>query len=383
MSINPSVSSLIGEIYEATQDATRWEPFLEHLRQKTNSLAMVLGYIDTAIVGSQLAQVAGFTSKMLEDYSHYYKYDTAVEFLEVNKVPLGKSGDAQDYMERTAWENMGGGVLYREFLRPNGIYHVGGVCVFKDETRLSFLGCYRAREQGPLDESGKRLLDDLCPHVQRALRIRQEFMTLKAKESATSAALDQIPLGVVFFDEFAHPVYVNRMARMLVERHPHIKITDQGVYTDDYEETQRLHGMILQTARYTTRDIHVSAGSTVLRSAHSAVPMPVLVTPLLSEREFEAEKVRLGSVCLFIADPEATHPISINYLCEGYGLTKAEAQVAVSMANGMSVAEMARARGTRETTVRSQVRALLSKTNLNRQADLVRLVLTGPFGIHT
>ena len=54
--------------------------------------------------------------------------------------------------------------------------------------------------------------------------------------------------------------------------------------------------------------------------------------------------------------------------------TRAESQVAVLLARGMTVGEVAAATGRRESTVRSHVKHMFTRHGLTRQADLVRLV---------
>ena len=56
-------------------------------------------------------------------------------------------------------------------------------------------------------------------------------------------------------------------------------------------------------------------------------------------------------------------------------LTGMESQVAVLLAEGMSVREIASAMGRKESTIRSHVKHMFTKHGLSRQAELVRLVL--------
>ena len=58
------------------------------------------------------------------------------------------------------------------------------------------------------------------------------------------------------------------------------------------------------------------------------------------------------------------------------GLTEMESRVAVLLADGMNVREVAAATGRGESTIRSHVKHLFTKHGLSRQADLVRLVLS-------
>ena len=57
-------------------------------------------------------------------------------------------------------------------------------------------------------------------------------------------------------------------------------------------------------------------------------------------------------------------------------LTKTEGQVAVALAMGRTVSEIAERKGRKESTVRFHVRQTYAKLGLSRQADLIRLVLS-------
>jgi len=54
--------------------------------------------------------------------------------------------------------------------------------------------------------------------------------------------------------------------------------------------------------------------------------------------------------------------------------TRTESEVALLLARGMTVREIAAATGRRESTVRSHIKHMFIKHGLTRQADLVRLV---------
>lgn len=63
-------------------------------------------------------------------------------------------------------------------------------------------------------------------------------------------------------------------------------------------------------------------------------------------------------------------------VAKSLGLTPAESRVAVSLAEGMTIREIAESTNRRVVSVRSLVQQALSRTWTSRQADLVRLVLS-------
>ena len=64
----------------------------------------------------------------------------------------------------------------------------------------------------------------------------------------------------------------------------------------------------------------------------------------------------------------------VPHLVALFGLTNAEAQIAVSLANGQSVDQIALERSSGSQTVRSQVKAIMSKLSTHRQSEVASIV---------
>lgn len=83
---------------------------------------------------------------------------------------------------------------------------------------------------------------------------------------------------------------------------------------------------------------------------------------------------RSGWTVLRVADSGARRAPSEIVLRSAFGMTAAEAMLAVALCRGASLSEFAAERGISIHTARTQLRALLSKTRTERQADLVGLL---------
>ena len=105
-------------------------------------------------------------------------------------------------------------------------------------------------------------------------------------------------------------------------------------------------------------------GSLKLSRKHSAVRLEVHVSP-----------VGEGALVLVI-DPESRWRIDADSVGAILGLTPAEASVAVMLAEGKTIRDIAAATGRSATTVKWHVGHVFAKTGVSRQADLVRLVLS-------
>lgn len=82
-----------------------------------------------------------------------------------------------------------------------------------------------------------------------------------------------------------------------------------------------------------------------------------------------------GWSVLRVTDPGARHGVPpLAFLRAAYQLTEAEARLAMSLCAGASVIDYARARDISVHTVRTQMRAVLLKTGVDRQVDLIGLL---------
>jgi DNA-binding NarL/FixJ family response regulator len=121
-----------------------------------------------------------------------------------------------------------------------------------------------------------------------------------------------------------------------------------------------------------------SGGAVRLRDATSIPALAALVMPL-PRRLSDAPGAGMGRTAdraLVLLRELAAAPAAppVDLLRDLFGLTRAEAEVARALAGGATKRAVADARGLREATVRTQVRAVLDKTGAANLRDLERLL---------
>lgn len=104
--------------------------------------------------------------------------------------------------------------------------------------------------------------------------------------------------------------------------------------------------------------------------------LPLRPASVLRERGHPS--VRVLAV---VHDPEAIVLLDASLIRQLHGLTVTEAALAVSLAQGRTLAEFADERGCSEETARTHLKRVLGKTETRRQADLVRMLL-GSVALH-
>ncbi|MYA41907.1 MAG: hypothetical protein F4Z31_09185 [Gemmatimonadetes bacterium] len=117
----------------------------------------------------------------------------------------------------------------------------------------------------------------------------------------------------------------------------------------------------------------VSGSMTVGRS-HGRTRLAVHVTPL-ARHEWDFSH-RGAAALVLVVDPESPSRIDAGIVAEALGLTPAESRLAVMLATGHSLRDIAERSGRSYGTVRWHLQRILHKQDVSRQADLVRRILS-------
>jgi DNA-binding CsgD family transcriptional regulator len=145
------------------------------------------------------------------------------------------------------------------------------------------------------------------------------------------------------------------------------------------EDEKHLRKTIIDTAEIDPDDSWKQSVAIGITHPDIESPLPLLVTPMhahmiTSDLDYEGARV-----AVFLSDPNLQQPISVDSLVSVYNLTPSESQVAISLANGHSIDEIAKSSNHSAHTIRSQLKSVFRKTGVARQSELIKLLLTGPF----
>lgn len=269
--------------------------------------------------------------------------------------------------------------FYKNWAKPNGIFHIGGARFFDSETHEAGIAIFRDKASGSWEEGELRVINEVIPHLRRALNIYAEFSRLRMKRDALLNGLDSLVVGLILYDKNALPLYINPTAKSIIRKHPGLKLHNDRLVLIDSEETGKLQQAIADIAEIDSDDSLRQSVSIGVNHPGMETPLPLLITAIqtgmiMPELDYEGARV-----AVYLGDPYLEQPISADHLISVYSLTKSEAQVAISVTNGHSIDEIANQSNHSVHTIRSQLKSIFRKTSVSRQSELVKLLLTGPF----
>jgi DNA-binding CsgD family transcriptional regulator len=88
-----------------------------------------------------------------------------------------------------------------------------------------------------------------------------------------------------------------------------------------------------------------------------------------------------AAVLVFIIDPANRTSIPLSRIMDAYGLTQAEARVALASSSGKTIVEAAKLLELSPNTIKTHLRRVFAKTGTGRQAELAKL-MASVGGVH-
>jgi DNA-binding NarL/FixJ family response regulator len=375
-------NEIIGHIYEASHNPKHWPVALEFIAKVTQSDAAALMYRDNEITRVGGAFWYNHSQESIEAYNSVG--DDPNFPLIANNTSIGTARTVDNIVpDRKELEKIYGNYL-QKILIPNDYLYIAGMVLFNDSVKTVGVGLQRRGGSGPWpSEELMQPLTELAPHLQRAMLIHREFSRLKAREQALQSGIDKLLIGHILVDQSMSVVYSNPSADKILKEHPALRCREGKLCAYRSEDTERIYNAV-QTAILAQDDDDSNQCSTALGLTHHDVTttLPLLVTPATGSGVGDEQNMISSHVAIIISDPEHNQPVPPEALVNTYGLTKTQAKVAIAIANGLTSPEIADLLRVKQSTIKTHTKAIFQKVGVNRQAELVKVLLTGPFRVN-
>jgi DNA-binding CsgD family transcriptional regulator len=259
---------------------------------------------------------------------------------------------------------------YNDFLKPQDIHSCLIVRLGRQGGRQSTLNVSRPGHREQFDGADLALARRLHPDLIRAFNLSRKFADLGALAAGLTETLERSPHGVLLLDDTGRVVHANTIAERLAAEGDGLRIAGGRLGAWPSQAARQLEALI---GRAAGRDGATRrGGSMALPTESRLLPLSLTVAPLRAERllAFAAP-----SVLVCVTDLEAGASLPTQHLAALFGLTPAEARVALALFEGATPREAAAQFGVSPHTVHAQLARIFDKTGTNRQAELIRLMV--------
>ena len=364
MAIQTLSADLIADIYAAA--VGRGE-----LAALANIVSTAMGVDSTGLWVIEEGRIVDMaTSAVLREtekpyLAHFHRLDPwqQASLGHLDRVVLGSELFSERQLVKTEF--------YNDFARPAGLYRPMGATVRLAPGVLAVFGIEQPGTRLLFEPEDKRPLQRMMPHLRRALQLRLTQRKSTPRGQLHAAALDALAFGVVVCEATGRIVLANTAAEGLARAGAGIILGHRG---------KALGATVGTEARALAALVHDAAnngpgGVIRLSGRTGGAELVALVTPL--PREFGLAG---GAACALVTLRSIwdNPSFSTDALIALFGMSSAQAEIALAIYNGKAPDEIAVARGVSISTVRTHLSEIFARTSAENQRDLVRLLGTLP-----
>ncbi len=375
---------ILDRLYAVAQDESQdaWTDIYDEIATLVGSGPGGLTIFETAgkNVASQTTDFNVIATNMHTDALREYKEH--FQFVSPFKERIAHLKAGQSFRRRIEWSDADyeKSELYSDLFRKHGIYEYEYHALYSDSSISGGINFSRSKSRPEFSKSERQTIDTLLPHIRRAFELRHKLIKHRQNNMCMVDILNKMDHGVLIVDAAAKVIFANSSAESVMGLKDGIEFkSDHTIRLARTSENQLL-----------TRLLQLSMSEDIAAKGLAALDLQVSrpsgLRPLhLSVFQFNHEEFQEpngGSAAIvFIHDPEKVIHTSEAVLMSTYGMTPAEAHLSALISDGLTVNEASEILNVQPNTVRVHLKNIYSKTQTNRQSELIRLILKGPASV--
>ena len=362
-------SALVQLVYEGALTSSSWQKLLRVMTERLqgNSAVLLLRVPQLGDVPLKLAHGAMPDRDPLY-FRHFMALDPFVQ------LPEGRAVTMHDFVNAAELERS---QYFLEWLEPMDMVYAIGVDM-RDKQRYHVrLRICRPRGAGNFSLDHCRFVESLVPHLKTAIHLYSELDSVRHDRSIYADAMDQLTLATIVVDETCKVLHSNRLADTILAQNDGISRVNDLLQIMNRDDSRRFKDMIARAAE--AQRLGKPGLVEVMRFRRSSGRSDVSLVVRPSSSQIGRNNERLStSIAVFLSHDSGTTPESnlpADVIQKLFGLTPKEAALALRLAAGESLQEASEHLGISPNTARAHLRSIFSKTGVDRQAKLVRVLL--------
>ncbi|AWY40199.1 helix-turn-helix transcriptional regulator [Pseudomonas putida] len=359
-------SDLIGNLYQGPLETIPWATFLNQLNVYLQSkyVTFILRP-PSAHVDGLMVNTTGTSTEATASYNtHFFSLDPFVDLPNRQVVTLA------EFVSNADWQQS---EFYKNFLEPVDVFHILGADINTVDGAQCRIRISRGRDDKPFGNEEKALLTHFIPHLERSIKIHMQLNRIEAERNLYAGAVNQMAVGTIILDESGKVLQTNQVADRLIQEKDGLKLVNDGLQVGTARDTQEFRRLVKQSllSQKSSNPSVVEAMRVQRPSGKADLGIIVRSVPLTDWSEGK----QCPTVAIFISDPEQQSTAPQEIVRALFDFTPAETQLAMLLANGLTLDEASEELGISRNTSRAHLRSTFSKTGVTRQTMLVRLIL--------
>ena len=379
------LSEVIGLIYEGATDPSRWtKDILPAMAEYIEAPGVLLfSSLHTPQNGGYFF-LHGVAQDHIDLYTNKYQPEDiwTIAGLQKNLYMEGNVLIADEFIPR---EEVLASRFYKEWisLDKNMGQLLASVVFGADSTTAlpSVCSYVRGLHHPDFGEVERQRQQLLLPHISRSLGVMQRLRSAELAVATTLSALDRLPSGALLLDGAGRASFANHAAQRMLEKGDGLRLRKSAhasglgeLDADDVSLSRAIGAVIKATLKRDPYDTPHFSKSVVVPRSSGLGNYTLQFSALGKHNEFGGGQSGHAAI-VFIADSAQKPIIDPAALQSAYGLTAAEARVAITMLEHVSAKEAAHVLSVSPHTVRSQIQSIYAKLGVDTRTRFVKVML--------
>lgn len=275
-------------------------------------------------------------------------------------APLGCALDLRHYVSDESYVRSR---FYQDMIRRFGddTGQCLGMVLPTGGGELVTIGVHRALGQS-FDRTNLDALDGLAPHLQRVIGAQLKLHEYKTATSTWEAALEAMPQAALVVSSAGTVTFANARTRAILQRNDGLSLANGRLEPAVAAERELF-------ARHLHETLHrqnARGGALLVTRSKARRPYSLAVQPFAAGERTHA--------LVLISDPDGERTSRTALLRQLYGLTPAEAEVALLVSSGLRIEDVADRRGVTVATAKTLLQRAYQKTAVSKASELGRLI---------
>ncbi|MBC8049442.1 MAG: hypothetical protein H7X92_04745 [Chitinophagales bacterium] len=360
-------SGIVQQIYDCALDPSRWDGTLDAIKAMFKADNAILGLADVQRQQFLLSKNTGMEPDWMVTQAPYFEEQATVMERILTEWP---SLDEPVTISRImSAEERAASPFLSEWAGPRGLVDVISLIIMHTPDRVARVDMGFHKDHGLASDHQIELGRLLVPHLRRAAMISNVLDVRTIERNRMAETLELIRYGVILADENGKVLHANAAAEGMLRSADLVKATGGTLLAVRSSAARELHTAIRLAARSETE--LGKTGLAITLTPPDAAPCVAHVLPL-GRGEYRTGLQPSAAAAIFIgkaADLQA----SAAAIAVAYDLTASEKKILAELLAGRTLAEAAKGLNVSINTARTHLSNIFAKTDVSRQADLIRL----------
>ncbi|WP_428718869.1 helix-turn-helix transcriptional regulator [Undibacterium curvum] len=352
---------LIELLYSGVTEASDWKQGLMRIAQMLGSEHAAITSVNRANQMSVVSENTGLPTECIQAYSDYYCLKDPAHRV-VGQIPLGGWYVDQFHLGEATIRRS---EFYQDFMFTYELKSLIASPLNRDQQHEQYLVIQFSNEVDLPDLSANSEISLILRHLQRAMRIQQRLSATELDNLTLRTSFGQLNLPALILKDNGKILHINPLAEGVIAHHPNLSIIN-GVLCCGFA-SQALSSAIQQ------------ACGVVGPAQISSVRMPG--EDQISVIAFPLKPDHLGALIgkqhalILFARHSSQEFKELMVLEQVYDLSKAEIRLVSALLNGLTLDAYCLRHHKAMTTAKSQLQSVFRKVGVDRQSDLIRVLM--------